>query len=244
MDRLKFTIEYEGTQYCGWQRQNNVLTIQQVIEEAIETITQEKINLVASGRTDRGVHAKAQIAHCKINTSIPLEHLQRGLNSILPKDIVIQKIEPVDHTFHAQLSAISKIYHYQIFNHKVPSALHRNVSWWIPHPLDVSKMNEAATLIVGKHDFKAFQNQGTPVPTTVKTIFQSQFKKKSPFLIYQVEGNGFLRQMVRNLVGAFVEIGRGRLTLPQFEIILASKDRKLAPKSAPPQGLLLTKVFH
>ncbi|OGQ16954.1 MAG: tRNA pseudouridine(38-40) synthase TruA [Deltaproteobacteria bacterium RIFCSPHIGHO2_02_FULL_40_11] len=241
---LKFTIEYDGTRYFGWQRQIQTPTLQQTLEETLEKIIQKKVHLVASGRTDRGVHALAQIAHLKLDTHLTNTQLQKGLNALLPADIKIKEIETVSENFHAQLHAKSKIYRYQIYNFPTASAVYRNQSCWISHPLNIELMKQAANLIIGEHDFKAFQNAGTQVPSTIRKIYRSEIYEKPPFLIYEVEGNGFLKQMVRNIVSALCEVGKSRLSIDAFETLLKSKNRRLGPKSAPPQGLFLVEVFH
>lgn len=244
MTRLKLVIEYDGTHYHGWQRQKIYSTVQQTLEETFEKITKQPVKVIGTSRTDSGVHAMGQMAHCELPSRIKLTHatLLKALNSLLPKDISIKKLQSVSSHFHAQKNVHSKKYTYQILNSPAPSALLRNRSWWIASPLDIKKMNEASKLIVGEHNFKAFQNQGTKLSTSIRHIYQSDFKKKSPFVLYEVEGNGFLKQMVRNLVSAFVDIGKGKIKLEEFKMLLESKNRHLCPPPAPPQGLFLTKV--
>lgn len=244
MRRLKLVIEYDGTNYHGWQRQLVYRTIQQTLEEALEKITQTKAPIVGASRTDRGVHAMGQIAHCQIESSISDHKLFKGLNTILPADIKIKKLKTVDKTFHAQKQARSKIYVYQIFNRPAPSPLLRHYSWWLRDSLNVSKMKKAAKLLIGEQDFKAFQNTGTKLTSTIRTIFKSSVRKKSPYIIYEVRGSGFLKQMVRNIVGALVAVGKETLTVEEFRELLTSKNRKLGPPPAPPQGLFLKKIFH
>lgn len=244
MRRLKLIIEYDGTQYHGWQRQPAYRTIQQTLEEALEKITQIKAPIVGASRTDRGVHAIGQVAHCQIESLISDQKLFKGLNTILPADIKIKKLKTVDKMFHAQKQAHSKIYVYHIFNHPSPSPLLRHYSWWLRNPLNISKMKKAAKLLVGEHDFKAFQNTGTKLSSTTRTLFKSTVRKKSPTILYEVKGSGFLKQMVRNIVGALVAVGKEDLTVEEFKDRFLSKDRKRCPAPAPPQGLFLKKVFH
>ena len=244
MRRLKLIIEYDGTNYHGWQRQLVYRTVQQTLEEALEKITQAKAPIVGASRTDRGVHAMGQIAHCQIESLISDQKLFKGLNTLLPADIKIKILKTVDKTFHAQRAARSKIYVYQIFNHRSPSPLLRHYSWWLRDPLNISKMKKAAKFLVGEQDFKAFQNTGTKLTSTIRTIFKSSIRKKSPYIIYEVKGNGFLKQMVRNIVGALVAVGKEILTVEEFRELLTSKNRKLGPPPAPPQGLFLKKIFH
>jgi len=242
--RLKLILEYDGRNYVGWQRQPSLPSIQRTLEETFEQVTQRKTNIVASGRTDSGVHALGQVAHCDTETQLSDPILKKALNSLLPKDIIIKELETIDPTFHAQKNALSKIYMYKILNTPVPSPLHREQSWWLPMPLQIEAMNEVAQMILGEHDFKAFQNAGTDIKTTVRTITRSEFQFESPFLIYGVEGSGFLKQMVRNLVGSLVKVGQGQLTPQNFREILESKDRQQCPPPAPARGLFLKKVYY
>ncbi len=244
MRRLKLIIEYDGTNYHGWQRQLIYRTIQQTLEEALEKMIQTKTPIIGASRTDRGVHAMGQIAHCQIESSISDIKLFKGFNTILPADIKIKKLKTVDPSFHAQKQAQSKIYVYQILNSPSPSPLLRHYSWWIRTPLNISKMKKAAKILVGEHDFKAFQNAGTKLNSTIRTIFKSFVQEKRPYLTYQVKGSGFLKQMVRNIVGALVAIGKEEISIEDFKELLASKNRKLGPAPAPPQGLFLKKIFH
>ncbi len=246
--RLKLVIEYDGSRYHGWQRQKNHLSIQQILEETIEKITHEKVHVLGSGRTDSGVHAMAQVAHCTLTTkkisSTDLLKLHRSMNGLMPQDIVIKKVSKVRNQFHAQYDVQKKTYIYQIHNAIYPSALTKNMSWWIPQPLNVDRMKDAAKLLEGSHDFKAFQNTGTEVKSTERTIFKSSFKKKGPLLTYEISGNGFLRQMVRNIVGSLVAVGKNRITVDEFHGHLKSKDRSQGAPPAPPHGLFLQEVKY
>src|SRR3989338_8308433 len=244
MRRLKLTIEYDGTLYHGWQRQPAFASIQGTIEKTLGEITQSKITLVGSGRTDSGVHAMGQVAHCEVKTPIPNEKLLKGLNTLLPKDISIKKLETVPPTFHAQKSAKYKTYIYKILNSPVPSPLLRKYSCWIIPPLNIQKMNKAARMLIGKHDFKAFQNQGTKLLSTVREVYISRIKKEPPCIVYEITGSGFLKQMVRNIVGALIEVGKEKMTVEDFKTLLKSKNRRLCPKPAPASGLFLKEVYH
>ena len=241
---LKLVIEYDGTHYHGWQRQPAYRTIQQTLEEALQKIIQIKTPIVGASRTDRGVHAMGQLAHCQIESLISDQKLLKGLNTILPADIKIKNLKTVDKTFHAQKHACSKTYIYQILNRPSPSPLLRHYSWWLRNPLNISKMKRAAKLLVGEHDFKSFQNTGTKLTSTTRTLFKSTVQKKYPYIIYEVRGTGFLKQMVRNIVGALVAVGKENLSVEEFKELLVSKNRSLCPPPAPPQGLFLKKVFH
>jgi len=244
MRRLKFTIEYDGRNYCGWQRQLSFPSIQQTIEEKLQQITQKHSSVVGSGRTDSGVHAWGQVAHTDVDTALDDQALKKALNSILPEDIIIRELETADQGFHAQRDVEHKTYIYQLYPAKTASPLLRNQSWRLPMNVDLKAMNEAAQLIIGEHDFKAFQNQGSTVKTTVRKILKSEFHEASPYLIYEVCGTGFLKQMVRNLVNCFVMIGKGKLTLAQFQAFMRGRDRTQSPPPAPPYGLFLKEVHY
>jgi len=242
--RLKFTIEYDGHHYNGWQRQPTYPSVQQTIEDTLKRITQHHSPVVGSGRTDSGVHARAQVAHSDVNSKLSDDDLKKALNSLLPDDIVIRDLQTTHYSFHAQKNIECKTYVYQIHQAELHSPLFRHQSWWLPYDLNIAKMNEAAQLIIGEHDFKAFQNQGSSVRTSVRTIYTSAFRKNPPYLIYEVSGGGFLKQMIRNLVNCFIRIGRGRLTIDEFKLLFEGRDRKLCPPPAPAHGLFLQEVRY
>ncbi|MCP4749007.1 MAG: tRNA pseudouridine(38-40) synthase TruA [Desulfobacteraceae bacterium] len=244
-NNFKLTIEYDGTNYHGWQRQVNERTIQKEIEKAIEKMTREKIILTASGRTDAGVHAIGQVANFKSNTRIGAQDLQNGLNSILPNDIVIHKCEAVDQNFHARYDAKSKRYRYTIINRARPNAIGRQYVWWIKSPLNIEAMREAILLILGEHDFKAFEGAGSPRSHTVRHIHQATLEPDGTGkLRIEIEANGFLRFMVRNIVGTLAMVGAGKLAADDIALILNSKDRKYAGATCPAQGLCLMQVHY
>lgn len=240
---IKFVVQYDGTNYFGWQRQTSTPTIQQVLEETLQKITREDVKIKGSGRTDRGVHALGQVAHCRVATSLDDPTLLNAANALLPKDILIKELKTETDSFDAQRNVYSKTYFYQILNTPFPDPMLRHYSWWLPKALDKEAMDETASKIIGEYDFSAFRNQGS-VKTTVRKIYRSHFFAEPPYLIYEIEGSGFLKQMVRNLVSTFVRVGRGQMTLAQFEELLASRDRTQAPPPAPPQGLFLKSVTY
>ena len=245
MRNVRITIEYDGTQYHGWQVQPNAVSIQEVLEAKLGTIIQEKVNVIASGRTDAGVHAIGQVAHFHTESSLDLSNIQRGLNSLLPDDIVIKEIYEAQKDFHARYSATSKIYRYIIFNEKFPSALYRHFSWFIPFTLDLSEMGKAARCLSGRHDFSSFKASGCNSHNPVREVFHvSLGKDEKNFTYFDIEANGFLKQMVRNIVGTLVDVGTGKIRKDDFEAIFHSKDRTKAGKTAPPQGLFLVKVKY
>ena len=238
-------IEYDGSNYHGWQRQKGVLTIQEVIESRLAIITGENVTVWASGRTDAGVHALGQAAHFLSTTSIPPEALWRGLNSLLPDDIVIKMLKPVPRKFHARFHARSKVYEYRILNRPLRSALLRNYSWHVPHELNLPSIKYALEILRGQHDFKAFQASGSKVKNTVRTLFRAKMAKKpDDMLIFTFEANGFLRYMVRNMVGTLVDLGKGKFTPEELKEIMESRDRKRAGMTAPARGLYLVEVKY
>jgi tRNA pseudouridine38-40 synthase len=221
------------------------MSIQQEIETALHTMTRQKVKLLGSGRTDAGVHALGQVANFTCDTAITPEAFHKGLNSILPDDIVIRHITQVPLDFHARFNAKSKYYRYQILNRPVPSAIERHYTWWIRSPLDLSAMTAAAGHIIGRHDFKAFEGAGSPRSHTDRHIMEAKFKGQTPGrLSFDVRADGFLRYMVRNLVGTLVDVGLGKMPPDHMKHILNSKDRTQASATAPARGLFLIEVDY
>ena len=245
MRNIKLLIEYDGTNYQGWQVQPRDPTIQGTLEEKLRLLTGEPIQLFGSGRTDSGVHALAQVAHFKTQSQIDIGSIQRALNSLLPPDIVIQKIEEVDEGFHARRHSKSKVYEYRILNRSLRSAFHLSYVWHIPQRLDLMEMKKATTHLIGEHDFSAFRTVGSPTRTTVRRVTRAEWKRGRDGLIrFEIEANGFLKQMVRSIIGTLIEIGKGKLDAGEFQKILDSKDRKKAGPTAPAQGLFLKEVEY
>ncbi len=245
MRNIKLVIEYDGTNYHGWQVQPNGPTIQEVIEEKIQTMTRQRVRLTGSGRTDAGVHALGQVANFRTDSTIPVEGFQRGLNSLLPPDIAIQSAEEVDLQFHAQYGAKRKTYRYVILRRGVSSALFRNYSWRVPGGLDVPAMEEASRLLIGRQDFTSFRGADADTEDPVREVFQSRWSKKdSDFLHFTMEADGFLKHMVRNIVGTLVEVGKGKRSSEEFGQVLRARDRRQAGLTAPPQGLFLVEVKY
>ncbi len=238
-------IEYDGTGYHGWQVQPNGLTVQEVIEKKIELMTRERLRLIASGRTDAGVHALGQVANFKTISSIPVDAFRRGLNCLLPPDIVIKSAEEVDAEFHSQHAAKRKIYLYRVWNSPIPSAVHRNYSWHIPGELNLRAMQEASSFLKGKKDFSSFQGTGADTGDPVREVFRAEWMgQESNFLRFTIEADGFLKNMVRNIVGTLIDAGKGKLSPKDFEGILAARDRRLAGMTAPARGLFLIQVLY
>jgi len=245
MRNIKLIIEYDGTDYQGWQVQPEGPTIQGMLEEKLSRLTGERVHLIGSGRTDSGAHALGQVAHFKTQSRMDIRTIQRALNSLLPPDIVIQKIEEVDEGFHARKHSKSKVYEYRILNRNLRSAFHRGYVWYIPQKLNLTKMKKATQNLIGEHDFSSFRSVGTPTRTAVRRVIRAEWKRGRDGIIrFEIEANGFLKQMVRAIVGTFVEVGKGRMKASDFRKIMNSRDRKNAGPTAPAQGLFLKEVKY
>lgn len=242
---FKLIIEYDGSAYHGWQKQKGDVTIQEEIEKALHTMTGEPIIVNGSGRTDAGVHALAQVANFRCLTSLSPAIFQKGLNSLLPDDIVIRSCEQVDIGFHARFNVRSKTYRYRILNREVPCAVKRQYAWFIRKTLDMDAMKQAAAHMAGTHDFKAFEGSGSPRAHTTRTITRIELIRETDgYLFIDVEADGFLRCMVRNMVGTLVDVGLSRIHPDDIPAIIESKDRSNAGPTAPPHGLFLQQVRY
>jgi len=229
----------------GWQKQPDKLNIQGTIEKAIEEITGEEVDLTASGRTDRGVHALGQVANFKTNSNIPVEKIPIALNTKLKKSIRILSAEEVDEKFHSRLTCKKKTYRYIINNSEYGTAIYRNLETHIPMKLNIEKMKEAIKYFEGEHDFKAFKASGTSSKSSVRTIYKADVIQKPNDRIYiELTGNGFLYNMVRIIVGTLVEVGIGKIEPKEIKEIIKSQKRENAGKTLPPQGLYLVKVEY
>ena len=244
MKNILLTIEYGGKDFNGWQKQPNKLNIQGEIERAIEEITGEKVDLIASGRTDAGVHALAQMANFKTNSKLPVEKYPIALNTKLKKSIRIQKAEEVEENFHSRYHCKQKTYRYIINNSGQGSSIYRNLEYFIPNKLDVEKMQEAVKYFEGEHDFKAFKASGTSSKSSVRTIYKAKVEKQGERIIIELTGNGFLYNMVRIIAGTLVEVGLGKIKPEEISEIIEKKERANAGKTLPPQGLYLVKVEY
>lgn len=245
MKNIKLVIEYDGKDYNGWQKQPNKLNIQGEIERAIEEITgEEKIDLIASGRTDAGVHAFGQIANFKTNTKIPVEKLPIAINSKLKKSVVIKSAEKVDERFHSRYNCKEKTYRYVINNSTQGSAIYRNLEYHFPIKLNVEKMQEAIKYFEGEHDFKAFKSSGTSGKNSVRTIYKAEIKQDGEHINIELTGNGFLYNMVRIIAGTLVDVGTGKIKPEDIPDIINSGDRTKAGKTLPAHGLFLVEVKY
>ena len=237
-------IEYEGTAYHGWQFQKNGISIQEVVETALTKITKTETSVLSSGRTDAGVHAEGMPAHFTTESKMkPFEFLF-ALNSHLPLDITVKEVRKVPMSFNARGSAKRKLYRYSVLNREHPSALNYRRSWFIPHALDLAAMRRAAKYFVGKHDFTSFRAGNCNAKTPIRILNRVEIFKQNGFLQFEFEGKGFLKHMVRNLVGTLVHVGRKKFSARQVKIILQARNRRIAGPTAPPQGLCLIKVCY
>jgi tRNA pseudouridine38-40 synthase len=247
---LKLTLAYDGHDFAGWQVQPHQLSVQGTLVSAFEHLTGEKTLPQGSGRTDAGVHALAQTASVVIESPIPATNLVRALNDVLPRSIRVLAVEEAPPEFHARRSAIAKTYRYHIYRGAICSPFQARYVYHHPYPLDESRMIEAGSLVEGEHDFTSFaavdpeKRKEALETNNVRTIFQSQWQRHGDELIYTVRGNGFLHHMVRNLVGTFLMVGKGSLTVADVRRILELRDRSAAAATAPASGLFLVSVEY
>jgi tRNA pseudouridine38-40 synthase len=242
---FKLTLSYDGTSFVGWQRQASGTSIQELLERAFALLEGEPVAVSGAGRTDAGVHAIAQVAHTSLRREIDAATVVRALNNHLPPDVRVTDAVEVASTFHARFDATAKRYRYRIWNQPVMSPFERLYTWHIPGPvLDVDAMAAAAAQLEGRHDFAAFQTAGAETHTTERVISCSRISAERPLITYDVRGDGFLRHMVRGIVGTLVEVGRGRYRPEWMTEVLLSRDRTRAGRTAPAAGLFLVGVEY
>ena len=244
MKRIKLTVAYDGTNYCGWQIQPNGITIEEVLNKSLSRLAGEDIRIIGASRTDSGVHARGNVAVFDTETSIPAERIAYALNQKLPEDIVIVRSEEVALDWHPRYCDCTKTYEYHIYNADVPDPTRRLTTYFVSYRLDIEKMREAAGYLVGEHDFASFCNIRTNVESTVRTIYELQVIKNEEDVTIRIRGNGFLYNMVRIIVGTLLRVGRGFYTPEQVKDILEAKDRQAAGVTAPPQGLMLVGIEY
>lgn len=245
MRNIRIIIEYDGTNYHGWQKQPNGLTIQEVLEKTITQIIKEDINLIGSGRTDAGVHALAQIANFKTSTAIPAYKLALAINSILPDDISVIDAQDDSLSFHSQYDAISKTYIYKILNRNHRPAIDRNRVWFVPDKLNFKNMESAISCLSGTHDFKVFSKSGSSVKTTTRQIYEAYIDNTdNEQFRFVFRSNGFLKGMVRMIVGTLMNVGKEKLSPSDFREILNTGKKNKFVKSAPAHGLYLANVEY
>jgi tRNA pseudouridine38-40 synthase len=247
MNKYKLTIAYDGTAYSGWQIQNNAVSIKSLLEGALATILRTPTPVVASGRTDAGVHAKAQVAHFISETTPDLKRLHLSLNGILPDDIRILSVEEASPDFHARYSAVSKEYHYHLHLERTTDPFKRLYAYHDYSPLDLEKMKEAARCFIGTHNFTTFANEaskGSAAKNPVRTITRLDICEEPGGIRLEFEGDGFLYKMVRNITGTLLDIARGKISVESISQLFEAKNRSLAPPAAPSRGLFLVKVNY
>ncbi|MBU4232053.1 MAG: tRNA pseudouridine(38-40) synthase TruA [Proteobacteria bacterium] len=245
MRNIRLLLEYDGTRYHGWQRQLEAATIQGVLEAAVARLTQAPVAIIGSGRTDAGVHARGQVANFRTSSAIPLQAFHQGLNSLLPKDIAVLEALEAPPEFHARKSARAKTYVYRILNRPNRSPLARHYAWWLALPLDLAAMAGAAAFLPGEHDFTAFRASGSDNLNPVRRVLAATWRDEpGGWLSFTITATGFLRGMVRSLVGTLAEVGQGKAPPTKLAELLTSGARHLAGPTAPPQGLYLAEVFY
>lgn len=245
MRNFKMILEYDGAAYCGWQRQHNAISIQQLLEEAVFRIIGEQVSIIASGRTDAGVHAMNQVASFRAQSLLPVNKMFLGVNSVLPDDIVVKDLQEAEPDFNALKNARGKIYVYRIRNQPLRPVLGRQYYWFVRFPLDIDRMRQAASYLTGEHDFSCFCATGCDIQSRVRTLRSLNITAGDDGMLeIAVESGGFLRHMVRNIVGTLVDVGRGKLNPDDVSNILASRDRTQAGVAAPACGLFLKEVHY
>ncbi|MBQ8726377.1 MAG: tRNA pseudouridine(38-40) synthase TruA [Clostridia bacterium] len=242
--RVFLKIEYDGTNYCGWQIQPNGLSVQQVVEKAILSLTGEDVCITGSGRTDSGVHALGQVAHFDTQSSIPAEKFASALNQFLPEDVKVVESYKVDSEMHARFSAKRKTYRYSVYQSKHPRPLIDRYSARVEFPLDISAMQKACQKFIGAHDFIGFSSTGSDVKDTVREIYSASVESCGEQIIFTVCGNGFLYNMVRIMAGTLVAVGLGKISPDEMDSVILSKNRKKAGATMPPRGLTLVNVEY
>ena len=241
---IKLTIEYDGTNYHGWQIQPAGETIQSVLEQAVSTLLGKPTSVTGSGRTDAGVHALGQVVNFFSDKEMDRHRIQRALNALTPDDIAIKDVEIVADSFDARRDGRSRVYEYRILNRSTPSPFHLNRAWHVHDFLDVAAMREAIRCLEGEHDFSSFQAAGCDAPHPIRKVYRTSLDQRGELLVYTIEATAFLRHMVRNIVGTLVEGGRGRRSPQAFAGLLEARDRTKAGPTAPAHGLFLMEVKY
>ena len=244
MHRIKLTVAYDGTNYCGWQVQPNGVSIQSTLQKAIENLLGEKTDVTGASRTDSGVHALGQVAVFDTDKNIPDWKYALAINQRLPKDIVVQKSEEVPLDFHPRYTDVEKTYEYRILNRRTQLPKERLYSYFVPKKLNVDKMREAGVYLVGEHDFKSFCTAKPEVTNTVRTVYSLDLKREDDMITLRIRGNGFLYNMVRIITGTLIRVGGGFLEPEDIPKILEAKDRGAAGETARPEGLTLVKIEY
>ena len=239
------TLAYDGRRYHGWQRQKGATTIQEVVEDRLQKMIQEPVKLIASGRTDAGVHALNQVCHFQTGSKIEPDSIRRGLNALTPADILIRNVKVAPGDFHARYSTQSKVYEYRILNRREPDPFLRYYTWHIPKKMNLQELKPSLSYLKGLRNFSAFRSTGSHNRNPVREMLNAELRGPNDDVVSLIfEASGFLRHMVRNIVGTLADVGLGRIGSDDFKRILESKDRKMAGIKAPPQGLFLKEVRY
>ena len=242
---IRMVLQYDGTCYQGWQRQKEAPTVQAILEDRLHMMTGERITVIGSGRTDGGVHALHQVCHFLSHTKIDPPSIKKGLNALIPSDIYIKAADYVPLDFHARYSAKSKTYEYRILNREEPDPFLRLFSWHLPTQLEKDVMRQCLSALSGRHDFSSFRSSGSGNTNPVREMIKAEIHTSQDGLLrFVFEADGFLRHMVRNIVGTIVDAGRGKMGFNAFMEIFTARDRRLAGLKAPPQGLFLVMVRY
>ncbi|HEX6175074.1 MAG TPA: tRNA pseudouridine(38-40) synthase TruA [Candidatus Binatia bacterium] len=241
---IKLTVEYDGTDYCGWQIQPTGKTVQGVLEKAISTLLGRATRITGSGRTDAGVHALGQVANFLSDKKLEPYRVQRALNALTPEDVTIKTVEIVPDAFDARRQGRSRIYEYRILNRSSPSPFHLRYAWHVHDSLDLAAMRQAITCLNGEHDFSSFRGAGCDAAHPVRTVYATSINRTGDVIVFTVEATAFLRHMMRNLIGTLVEVGRQQRSPQSFAGLLDACDRTQAGMKAPAQGLFLMEVKY
>ncbi len=242
--RVKLVVAYDGTNYCGWQIQPNGMTIEEMLNKNLSELLGEEIVVAGASRTDAGVHSMGNVAVFNTNTRMPAEKISYALNQRLPDDIVVQESAEVPEEFHPRFSNSIKTYEYRILNRRFRLPLERNTSYFYHHNLDVERMQQAASYLVGEHDFTSFASIHSQTNTFVRTLYQAEVSKKEDMITIRLQGNGFLYNMVRIIAGTLIQVGAGMKEPEEMEQILEGKNRELAGPTAPAHGLTMIGIEY
>ncbi len=244
MKNIKLLLEYDGTNYVGWQKQPKGETVQRKVEDAVYRLTDKRVEVIGCSRTDSKVHAKGYVCNFKTDSNIPVEKFREALNHILPEDISVINSSQVDDDFHSRYNSKGKMYCYTILNTAVRMPICRNFSYHYKKNLNIEKMNDGAKFFIGTHDFEAFRNVGSSVKTTTRTISKVDIVKDENYIKVYIAADGFLYNMVRIIIGTLIDVGNDKIKSEDIPKIILSKERKKAGKTCPPQGLCLIEVYY
>ena len=244
MKRIKLTVAYDGTDYCGWQVQPNGMTVEEILNRELSALTGEEVKVIGASRTDAGVHAEGNVAVFDTETGIPAERIAYALNCRLPEDIVAVKSEEVPGDRHPRYQCSVKTYEYRILNREMPDPVCRRSTVHVSYPLNLGDMRTAAGYLKGEHDFKSFCSPHTEVKDTVRTVHSLEIEKEGDIITVRISGNGFLYNMVRIIVGTLINVGRGACPPEKVKEILEARDRRKAAATAPAKGLVLKHIRY